>query len=294
MPLRIAIVGPGRVGCAFARQFVRAGANVLGLIGRDRERTRNRLGELGLDPQRGLLDWRDLALAHVVVFAVSDDELREAVRAASAVGGRRCSLWLHTSGRHDLEVFDEVRQLGVRTGSLHPLLPFSASLAEHAMQGAPALLLAEPRSMRLLRRLCDMLELQPIECAGHDRVLYHVACALAANGVTALFALASELLQAAGGVAKHDGDRIVAALMQAAVLGSKQHGAAAALSGPVRRGDAATVSAHLVKLRAQAPTALPAYLALMQRALELAREQGLPVDSSERVAAVLSRPMPSS
>jgi predicted short-subunit dehydrogenase-like oxidoreductase (DUF2520 family) len=63
----------------------------------------------------------------------------------------------------------------------------------------------------------------------------------------------------------------------------------AALSGPVRRGDAATVAAHRAQLQRAAPAVEPAYLVLMQRALALARAAGLPEALASQVAAALRR-----
>lgn len=305
MALRIAIVGPGRVGIAFARRFVGAGVDVLGLLGRDRCRTQTRLDSLGeVGRKLKVLTWTEVHTAHVVVFAVGDEELPAAIAAAAASGSRPCSLWLHTSGRHGLEVFAKASPPaahlgGVRIGALHPLLPFSGSVETHAMHGALALLLGEPRSMRLLHRLCSQLQLQPIVCSdgpgsAHNRPLYHAACALAANGATALFGLAGELLQRAGGITAFDGDRIVASLMQAAVAASAEHGAGPALSGPVRRGDAETVAAHLEALHAEAKASVPAYVALMNGALSLARDQGLAPADCQRIASALSLLRPSS
>tara|TARA_R110002096_G_scaffold23842_4_gene75613 strand:+ start:1461 stop:2420 length:960 start_codon:yes stop_codon:yes gene_type:complete len=319
MALRIAIVGPGRVGIAFARRFVRAGVDVLGMVGRDRARTQSRIDALGEHGGKlKVLNWTDVHSAHVVVFAVSDDELPGAIAAAAAAGGRPCSLWLHTSGRYGLEVFasaqaqfataqdPSAKPSGVRLGALHPLLPFSGPVETHSMRGALALVLGEPRSMRLLHRLCTLLELQPVVCVSgtgskpsapgshHHRLLYHAACALAANGTTALFGVAGELLQRAGGIAPADCDRIVASLMQAAVRASQEHGAGPALSGPVRRGDADTVTAHLAALNAEAKSAVPAYVALMNGALSLARDQGLAPADCDRIASALSLLRPSS
>lgn len=295
MALRIAIVGPGRVGTAFARRFVRAGATFVGFVGRDAARTVEQLAGIGTG---AVLSWADLATVHVVVFAVGDADLEAAIRAAAAIGGRPCSLWLHTSGRHGLDVFAPGDALGVRTGSLHPVMPFAGP--EHALQmrGAPAVLAGQVRSMRLLKRLAAMLELEPIEWRGDDgaqrRALYHAGCALAANGATALFGKSGDLIQAAGGLSATDGAAIVGALMEAAVRAATQHGAAPALTGPVRRGDAETVAMHLEAIQKAAPEGGSTYVALMQLALILAREQGLAPADCERVAAALSLLRPQS
>jgi predicted short-subunit dehydrogenase-like oxidoreductase (DUF2520 family) len=288
MPVRIAIVGPGRVGQAFARQFAASGASVLGFVGRDGARTRAAVAALGTGRA---LACSDLVAAHVVVFAVGDGELEAAVAAAAAAGGRRCCLWLHTSGRHDLSVFAHSAALGVRPGSLHPVAPFpDADTGRVLMRGAPAVLAGPANSMRLLRRLTALLGLEPIECGEQDRALYHAACALAANGSTALFALAQEAFAAAGGLDARDGARLVAALMASALEATARLGPGPALSGPVRRGDADTIAVHIEALVRGLPAALPGYRALMQRALVLAQQQGLPEPLGRPVARALSDP----
>jgi len=308
MALRIAIVGPGRVGTAFACSFVRAGAAFVGFVGRDRAQIDARIAEVGAG---AALAWGDLQDVHVVVFAVGDGDLAAAVAQAVEVGGRRCSLWLHTSGRHSLDVFGGAEELGVRVGSLHPVMPFAGPAASVEMRGAPAVLAGPQRSMRLLRRLASMLQLEPIEWRSpdavvdevadvvgrrhrQDRALYHAGCALAANGATALFGKATALIRAAGGLSARDSDAIVEALMGAAVRACAKQGAGRALSGPVRRGDGETVAEHLAVLRDRDPEATPAYVALMNLALELSRDQGLEPADCERVASALSLLRPSS
>ena len=284
MPVRIAIVGPGRVGRAFAARFARASADVLGFVGRDEASAEAAARETGCG---AALAWSDLARAHCVVFSVGDGQLRDAVAAAAAAGGRRCSLWLHTSGRHDLGVFDPAASLGVRVGSLHPLAPFPGSLDDPPISGAPAVCQGAEESRELLGRLCEMLQLRPVFVDAQNRALYHAACALAANGATALFGLAAETLRAAGGLRAEDAARVVAGLMSAAAAGAAAHGAAAALSGPVRRGDDATVALHLQELSQHAPSAEPAYRALMAQAVHLAAAEGLSEDALERLERLL-------
>ena len=53
--------------------------------------------------------------------------------------------------------------------------------------------------------------------------------------------------------------------------GSKGFSGAAALTGPVRRGDAAAIERHLAILRARLPGAVPLFLASVEAQLPLAR-----------------------
>ena len=267
-----------------AQRFVCAGATLLGFVGRDEARTRAAVGAVGCGE---VLSWAALVEAEYVVFAVGDNQLADAVRSAAAVGGPRAGLWLHTSGRHGLDVFEAAASLGVQFGSLHPLAPFPASVSIEHVPGGPAVLQGDASSLASLRALCSMLEFEPIVCGEQDRALYHAACALAANGATALFGLAAQVLRGAGGLAEQDAQMMVSSLMTAAVDAAGRHGAGPALSGPVRRGDCATVSAHLERLQSRAPEGVASYRALMSHAAQLAAEEGLPPDVSRRLHMIL-------
>ena len=285
MGLRIVIFGPGRVGTAFARRLVGRGVDVLGFVGRDPGRTAAAVAAVGAG---AVLAAHQHASAHVVLFAVGDAELPAAIAAAAAAAPPRpCSLWLHTSGRHGLEVFAGIP--GIRRGLLHPVAPFAEPLrAAETMVGAPGVFVGEPNARRLLRQLCVRLGLVPVEGSPGDRVLYHAACALAANGLTALFAAAQQVFAAAGVVDAADARRLLDALLQAALRGCAERGPAAALSGPVRRGDAETVAAHLQHLQAAAPAAVPVYRATAVLALALAESAGLPADRVQALRQLLA------
>jgi predicted short-subunit dehydrogenase-like oxidoreductase (DUF2520 family) len=115
---------------------------------------------------------------------------------------------------------------------------------------------------------------------------------LAANGLTALYGLCQDVLARAGGFAAEERRRLVDALMEAALRGCSERGAVAALSGPVRRGDAEVVAAHVQSLTRLMPDALPAYRALMLRALELAVAAGLDSDAVAALHQALADPGP--
>jgi predicted short-subunit dehydrogenase-like oxidoreductase (DUF2520 family) len=258
VPIRVAIVGPGKVGRAFGRRLHEAGAELLGFVGRrpGSAAEATRFCGAGRD-----LAVADLAEPHAVVFAVGDPDLPAAVAACVQAPPRSCSLWLHTSGRHDLSV-------------LQPALPFADPAAGlRRLEGAPAVLLGDEAALVLLGRLCELLGLRALVAGPGDRRLYHAACALAANGLTALFDIVERVLSAYGGLQPGDGRDLAAALMRAALDGAAAQGPGPSLSGPVLRGDAATVAGHLDALEQAAPAAVPAYRALMDQALALAGER---------------------
>ena len=100
----------------------------------------------------------------------------------------------------------------------------------------------------------------PAVIAEADRVLYHAALAHASNHGVTLVAQAMEVLDRIG--IEHPG-RYLQALVTASMANALRDGDAA-LTGPIIRGDVATVRAHLEALD-EAP--LPASTAATYRAL---------------------------
>ncbi len=276
MPIRLAIIGPGRVGRALGRRFAEAGVDLLGYVGRSDGSAAAAVAFAG----RGqVLTLREVVAAHVVVFAVGDPDLPAVVAAAAQDGSRRrCSLWLHTSGRHGLEVLGPLTGPGIRLGALHPVAPFpDAETGLRQLAGRPAVLLGEPSARRLLLRLARLLGMAPLWARTNgDRTLYHAACALAANGLTALRATVDAALRRADVLRADDADALVHALMGAALQACRDRTAAGALSGPVVRGDHATVAAHRAALRGVGDGRLDdVYRVLMLAAVDLAQQRGL-------------------
>lgn len=274
------------MGSALGRQWVRGGIQLMGFVGRDRARTEAAVRFCGAGR---VLSVEDLAEAHVVVLAVGDPDLQAAVAACTMAPPRPCSLWLHTSGLHDLDVLDPLVPHGVRRGILHPAVPIPDALTGlRNLEHGPAVLTGDENAMQLLRRLAESLAMTAIPCATGRRALYHAACALAANGATALFGAVERLLGAHGGIDPADQRLLGAALMERAVASCRRDGPATALSGPVARGDHATVQAHLGALSEVADAPRAAYLALMREALMLARQRGLDAASVARIEASLA------
>jgi predicted short-subunit dehydrogenase-like oxidoreductase (DUF2520 family) len=63
-------------------------------------------------------------------------------------------------------------------------------------------------------------------------------------------------------------------LLEQTLANARSGGVAAALTGPIARGDAGTVEAHVEALRRFAPDVLELYAAVARRELRLAEERG--------------------
>jgi predicted short-subunit dehydrogenase-like oxidoreductase (DUF2520 family) len=112
---------------------------------------------------------------------------------------------------------------------------------------------------------------EPEWIAEQMRPLYHAALALGANHLVTLVAQAMELLRDAGVEAP---DRMLGPLLGAALDNALRSGDAA-LTGPVARGDAGTVAAHVAELRRHAPATVSGYLAMARATADRALANGL-------------------
>lgn len=281
----LACIGPGRLGPALARRWQEAGIALLGFLGRDSQRSADAIRFCAAG--RVLSAYRDLGAADAVLLSVSDAALPEVVAAAVASDAPRPgSLWFHCSGYVGVDVLQPLAELGAGIGSLHPLCPVADREAGYrALPGKPALLEAGPKSIRILEDMARRAELDPIIAPlGVNRPLYHAACSMAANGLTALHDLLAELLGQASGLPRAKVEPMLTSLMHGALGACGEVGASAALSGPIARGDCAIIAGHLAAL--ESSQAGDSYRALMRRAVALAQRQG-GVDE-QRVAELLA------
>ena len=129
----------------------------------------------------------------------------------------------------------------------------------------------------------QLLPLRRVHGGAEDgRAAYHAGAALVASGLVSLLD-AAIAAWAAAGVPEREARAALVALMRSAIAGAEARGTVAALTGPVVRGDAEVVQAHV---RALPADVLPIYLALQQRVLAHAAAR-LPHPTVARVAAVL-------
>jgi predicted short-subunit dehydrogenase-like oxidoreductase (DUF2520 family) len=133
--------------------------------------------------------------------------------------------------------------------SLHPLQTFTRTRGAEQLDGAYAAVTAESDGARERAVwLARTLGLEPFVLADEARPLYHAGAAVASNYLVTLHRVASQLFRAAG--APPDA---LTPLMRRTIDNGFE------LTGPIERGDWATVDAHRRAIRATAPELEPLY-----------------------------------
>lgn len=229
------VIGHGRAGGSLHRALVQAGWTVLAPLGRG-----NDLSAAASGVDLLVIATPDAAIAAVAARISPDPE----------------AVVAHLSG----SAGPDVLKPHPRRAALHPLvsLPDPTTGARRLSAGAWFAVAGDP----FIRRVVDDLGGKAFEVPDESRVSYHAAATVAASHLVALLGQVERIAAEAGVPFEAYLDLVRATIDNVAELGP-----AAALTGPVRRGDWDTVSAHL---RALPEPERRAYEAMSEAAAVLA------------------------
>jgi predicted short-subunit dehydrogenase-like oxidoreductase (DUF2520 family) len=266
----VGIVGVGRAGTALGRALARAGHSVLAVSAVSEASISRARANF---PRAAIAEPADVVrAADLVLLTVPDDTLpglvAGLVTTGAPVAGR---MLVHASGRYGIAVLEPAVRAGALPLALHPVMTFTGREEDaDRLKG----LRFGVTSPDVLRPAAEALVIEmggePVFIAESDRELYHAAIAFAANNVTTLIAEAGDLLRAAG---VDEPARLLGPLLSATLDNALRLGDAG-LTGPVARGDAGTVRAHIAAL-AGAPATRDAYVALARLTANRALASGL-------------------
>jgi predicted short-subunit dehydrogenase-like oxidoreductase (DUF2520 family) len=172
--------------------------------------------------------------AELVLLCVPDTAIAEVAR------GIEPGPWIaHTSGATPLTALDpHVRRFG-----LHPLQTFTHRRGPEQLDGASAAVVSEsPEARDVGWWLAQLLGLDPFELADDARPLYHAGATIASNYLVTLHRVASELFERAGAP-----PAALTPLMRRTIDNGFE------LTGPISRGDWATVERHRIAIRDSRP-----------------------------------------
>jgi len=288
--MEIGTVGFGRAGAAVTVALAEAGHRIAGVSVRSAaaaERARRWLPGAEHLPAPELA-----ALVDVLVLAVSDDALgavaTQVAAPATGHGGVQAgTVVVHLSGRYGLAPLAPVAAGGAARAAVHPIMSLAgldpAADAVH-LRGTTFGVTADTAAAPVADRLVADLGGRAVAVPDEARTLYHAAIVLSANYLAALTGTAADLLADAGVT---DARHALAPLLRVSLDNALRDGDAAT-TGPVRRGDAGTVAAHLDALAAADPAVVGAYDTLARLAARRLESAGLlPAPAAAAIRAAL-------
>jgi predicted short-subunit dehydrogenase-like oxidoreductase (DUF2520 family) len=272
----IVIVGPGRGGVAIGRLWQKAGHRIAALVGGSPASVAAARAVLGAGVAT-IAHREALGAGTLVLVAVPDDRLDAAVRdLAAGRPSRKETLAVHISGARGADALASVAATGAQCAAFHPLRSFpTREPTGPGLEGALCAIEAAPADEARLFALAREIGGLPFALAAKDRALYHAAAATAGNATLALLDLAIRAFEQAG-VPRAIGPRALVDLAKGALENAATLGPAAALTGPVVRGDRDVIARHLAALEEFSPVDQRFYWALVRAQIRTAshREDG--------------------
>jgi len=231
-----------------------------------------------------------IAQLTVIILAVPDDAIRPlagVLADAGTIGSQQ--VVLHLSGVHGQEALGPLVGSRAALGSLHPLQTISdPERAAERLKGAWAAVEGMPRAVEAAERLAQDVGLRPFRIASQAKPMYHAGAVFASNYFVVVEAVAQRLLRHAG-LTDAEAWQALRPLVEGTLENLARLGPLGALTGPVARGDEATVRRHVEALT-QDDAAL--YRVLGRAALELAQKRGMDEGLAARIAGALATDLP--
>ncbi|HEY3442801.1 MAG TPA: DUF2520 domain-containing protein [Paludibaculum sp.] len=281
----IAIAGAGPVAQSLGRALEECGIPIRCIASRDLNHARQAAAFIGKGVAAVSYDQLPLMASHVIVAVTDRGIAPVAEELAAAKGSLRIAL--HTCGSYGPELLAPLRAAGVSCGTLHPLQSIrDPTRGAAAFRGVSFATSGDVEALIWAQEIATTLGGQVLHIRSEAHHLYHAAAVMASNYVAALLDSAEQLLIMAG-VPKADALRALAPLTRASVENVIGLGAVDALTGPVVRGDAATVAEHVRAIEDADPSIASLYRAAGVHALGMAHKRGLGHEEAEAVRQAL-------
>ncbi len=268
------IIGSGRVGRACGRMWAQAGVfEIQDVLTRSRESAAQGAKFIGAGRPVGHLD--EMRGADVWMIATRDDAIVPSCATLAASGKiTPDDIVFHVSGATPSSALGPARGQGARIASVHPIKTFTD--AEAAVQSFPGTFCAaegDREALRVLRPAFEKIGAKVFDIAPDSKPVYHAGGVFACNYLVALIEAALRAHEKAG-IPRAASLKALEPMVRETVDAIFDKGPAKALTGPISRGDAATIKRQLDLVRGWNREMGELYRGLGMLAVELAESDG--------------------
>ncbi|MGA8142589.1 MAG: DUF2520 domain-containing protein [Candidatus Acidiferrales bacterium] len=286
MSRSISIIGAGRVGQTIAKRLRKLGWRIASVVTRSPVTARAAVRAIGAGTPHSALTPEALD-ADVILLSTPDGALADVARDLARISGKmaRKKIVLHTSGALDHRILAPLALRGASTGSMHPMQTFSGRDTPR-LEGVIFAIEGFVAARRAAQKIARSLGGTPVFIKGKDKPAYHAAGAVVAGHALALVESATQTLLKIGFTRRRANEALLPLIRQ--MLDNYETlGPRPAWTGPLSRGDYATISKHVSALRQFPREYQDAYAALALLSARVLSTQSAAV--KKKLARVIGR-----
>ena len=261
----ITLIGAGNLAQALGPALKAAGYKIDFVAARETASSRRRAAMLARTLETRTQSLNDAgATSDIVWICHTDDALAETAKLLARKAGWAGKIVLHSSGALSSDVLSALKRKGASTASLHPMMTFVPG-ATPRMEEVPFAVEGDSRAAAVARRIVRDLGAESFAIKKTAKPLYHALGSFSSPLIVAALVTAERVGRGAGHTASQT-RRVMGPILRQTFKNYEERGAAAAFSGPIKRGDVNTVFRHLKELK-RVPGASEVYRALVKSAL---------------------------
>jgi predicted short-subunit dehydrogenase-like oxidoreductase (DUF2520 family) len=289
MSRTISIIGAGRVGQTITKRLHKLGWRIGAVVTRSRGTARAAVRAIGAGTPHAALT-PEAFNADVILLSVPDDVLESVAQKLAKIGGpaptkkARAKIILHTSGALDHRVLAPLARRGAATGSMHPMQTFSGRNAPR-LEGVIFSIEGAPTARAAAQKIARSLGGTPVIISANDKPAYHASGTIVAGHALSLVESATQTLMKIG-FTRRRANQALLPLIRQMLDNYELLGPHAAWTGPLSRGDYATISKHAKALRRFPREYQDAYRALALLSARVLTKK--PAATKSKVAHALS------
>ena len=252
----ISFIGAGKVATALGIYFKQKGIEVSGYISQSVSSAEK---SAVITESKAFANLSELLEKSNVIWITTPDDKIESVAkqiASTPISNADRKLIVHASGVHTANILASAKEVGYQTAAAHPLLAFSNSEEAAIMLHKTWFAVEEttPVISSILRKCGN----HTFEIEGDKKTLYHAAACMLSNYMVTLMDASQQML-AQTGLSKEDAASATMPLLESVVKNMQGKNSKDALTGPIKRGDASTVSMHINTLQEEMPKMVELY-----------------------------------
>ncbi|RYE73313.1 MAG: DUF2520 domain-containing protein [Oxalobacteraceae bacterium] len=224
---------------------------------------------------RPVVHYADLAPADLILIATPDDQIADCCERLVAGGSiRPGTVVFHCSGSLPSSVLAPASACGAHTASIHPVRSFaSPEQVVASFAGTWCGVEGNEAALAVLRPLFTGIGARLVDIDPAAKTVYHAAAVFACNYLVTLLDVAVQAYGHAG-IAQDVAMQMMAPLVRKTVEQAFAVGTADALSGPIARGDMATVARQQAAVASWDADKGALYALLAKETMALAQRKG--------------------